>query len=88
LAATEGRHSEAMTAFRETVDAYSRMGMRWYRARTLREWADACLSSGDQADGERAIQLLEGALAAFQEMDVSFYAAQVASKLETVEDSA
>jgi 3-methyladenine DNA glycosylase/8-oxoguanine DNA glycosylase len=77
-----------MTAFKETVDAYGRMGMRWYRARTLREWADVCLSSDEPADRERADELLHEALAEFEDMGIPFYAAQVAAKLQTVEDGA
>jgi tetratricopeptide (TPR) repeat protein len=88
LAAAEGRYPEALGAFKETVDRLSNMGMRWYRARSLQEWADVCLSSGDPADRETAGQLLHEAVAEFEDMGAPFYAAQVAAKLQTVEESA
>ena len=56
--------------------------MRWYRARTLREWAEVHLSRGEPEDVDRARQLFEAAKKEFEAMDMPYYAGQVRESLE------
>lgn len=60
------------------------MGIRWYQARTLQEWAEACVARDEVGDVERAQALLKQALALFEEMDVPFYVTQVQERLEAL----
>ncbi len=85
LAAVEGNWSDALKAFDATVDGFARMGMRWYRAHTLREWADAHLSRGEAGDRERARELLREATAEFESMGAPICASQVQDRLEQLE---
>jgi hypothetical protein len=82
LAVAEGRWPEALAAFSMTAGGFDRMGMPWFRARTLREWAEAHLSQGEMEDRERAQGLLREAEAEFAAMGVPLYAAQVQQRLE------
>jgi tetratricopeptide (TPR) repeat protein len=50
LAAAKGCWAEALTSFESLAGSYGRCGMRWDRARTLVDWADACRSHGLPAD--------------------------------------
>ena len=58
------------------------MGPRWYRAPTLREWAEAHLARGEPGDRERAIERLRESLALFETMNVPKYAASVRQRLQ------
>jgi hypothetical protein len=63
------------------------MGKRWYRAQTLREWAEAHLSRDEPGDRERATELLGEALALFEEMNVPKYAERVRKRLHNLTTS-
>ncbi len=84
VAAAEGKWVQALAAFEETTRIQASMGMRWYRAQTLREQAEAHLSRGKPGDRERAVELLREAQAAFEEMDVLKYAARVTERLAAI----
>ena len=86
LATADGRDSEALTAFEAAAGELARAGMRWLRARLLREWAEAHLSRGGPEDWERARELLLEAKAEFEAMAISFYAAQIGERLREMED--
>ena len=58
------------------------MGKRWYRAQTLREWAEAHLARGEAGDRERAIELLREALGLFETMNAPKYAERVRGQLK------
>lgn len=82
LATAEKEWSEAFAAFEVTAGAEARMGKRWYRAQTLREWAEAHLARGEAGDRERAIELLREALGLFETMNAPKYAERVRGRLK------
>jgi tetratricopeptide (TPR) repeat protein len=85
LAVAEGEWSQAWDNFDSTATSWARIGYRWYRARALREWAEAHLTCGKPGDRERARELLREAEAEFENMGVSYYAAQARALLEELE---
>jgi hypothetical protein len=85
LAAAEKNWSAAWSAFADAADGWARMGVRWYRARTLQEWAEAHVARGEPGDLERARELLREAQAAFEEMGSSGCVAAVQQRLDELE---
>jgi tetratricopeptide (TPR) repeat protein len=84
LATAEGRWPEAVPAFENAADTQARIGKRWYRAQTLREWAEAHASRNEPSDLDRARQLLREAGAEFEALNVPRYAAQVSERLRAL----
>ncbi len=84
LAVAEKYWPEALTAFEATAQAQARMGKRWYRAETLRGWAEAHLARNEPGDVDHAKDLLREAHALFDEIDVPKYAALVSDRLATL----
>jgi tetratricopeptide (TPR) repeat protein len=84
LATAEKRWPEVIAAFEATTQAQARMGKRWYRAQTLREWGEAYLARDEPGDSQRACGLLREALAEFEAMDLTKYAVMVTERLQTV----
>jgi tetratricopeptide (TPR) repeat protein len=82
LALAEGRWAEALGAFEATVDTLGRTNLRWYRARTLIDWAGAHLARGESGDRERAEELLREAEAEFEAMGAHGYVERVRGRLE------
>ena len=82
LAMAEGHWAEALAAFEATVDAEGRTNQRWYRARTLIDWAGAHLARGESGDRERAEELLREAKAEFEAMGAHGYVERVKGRLE------
>jgi tetratricopeptide (TPR) repeat protein len=82
LAMAEGHWPEALAAFEAAVETLDRTKLRWYRARTLVDWAEAYLARGESGDRERAGELLREAEAEFEAMDAPIYAEQVKGRLE------
>jgi tetratricopeptide (TPR) repeat protein len=82
LMAAEARWPEVLAAFEAAADAMKRIGVRWYRARVLQDWAEAHLSRNEAGDLGRAQGLLQEAMTEFEDMGVPFYAAQVREQLE------
>jgi tetratricopeptide (TPR) repeat protein len=85
LAQAEGRWAEALGAFESAVDVLTRKGQRWYRARTLQEWAEAHLSRGKPGDRRRARELLREAEAEFEAMGAPIYTSQIRARLHQVD---
>jgi tetratricopeptide (TPR) repeat protein len=84
LAAAEGRWPDALSAFEAAANTQARMGKRWYRAQTLREWAEAYVSRNEPGDFEHARELLQAAQAEFEALNVPSYAAWVGERLQAL----
>ncbi|UCC65227.1 MAG: tetratricopeptide repeat protein, partial [Anaerolineae bacterium] len=82
LAMAEGRWPEALAAFESAVDGLGSRKLRWHRARTLVDWAEAYLVRGESGDRERAGELLREAEAELEAMGAPIYAEQVKARLE------
>jgi predicted ATPase len=82
LALAEGRYPEALAAFEAGVDALGRRNLRWYRARTLIDWAEAHLARGKPGDRQRAGELLREAEAEFEAMGAPLYVQRVKARLK------
>jgi tetratricopeptide (TPR) repeat protein len=81
LAMAEGRWPEALAAYQSAADVMRRRGLRWFRARTLCEWAGAHLARGEPGDRQQAEALLREAEAEFAAMGAPIYGAQVRKQL-------
>jgi tetratricopeptide (TPR) repeat protein len=77
LAVAERNWPEAWEAFEEFMRMVEKSGIRWYRARALREWGEAHLTRREPGDEERAQELLLESQTEFEEMGAPIYAAQV-----------
>jgi predicted ATPase len=82
LALDDGYWPEALAAFEAGVDALGCGKWRWYRARTLIDWAEAHLARGESGDHERAQELLREAEAEFEAMGAHGYVKRVKGRLE------
>jgi tetratricopeptide (TPR) repeat protein len=85
LALAEGHWPEALAAFETTVDTLSCRKLRWRRARTLVDWAEAHLARGESGDRERAGELLREAEAEFEAMGAPIYVKRVRDHLENLD---
>jgi hypothetical protein len=85
LALAGGHWPEALAAFKAGVDVLGRRKLRWHRARTLLDWAEAHAARGKRGDHSRARELLREAQAAFEEMGAPRYVAVAAQRLEALE---
>ncbi len=77
LALAERRWPEAMAAFETAAGTFARLGMAWWRARALFDWAEAIASRGEPTDLERARTLFREAAELFDAMGVSRYSQAV-----------
>jgi hypothetical protein len=82
LAMAEGHWPEVLAAFETVVDALGSRKLRWQRARTLVDWAEAHLARGESGDRERAGELLREAVAEFEAMGAPIYAERVKERLK------
>jgi tetratricopeptide (TPR) repeat protein len=82
VALAEGHWPEALAAFEAAVETVDRRKLRWYRARTLVDWAEAHLARGEPGDLERAGELLREAEAEFRAMGAPLYVERVKARLE------
>jgi hypothetical protein len=71
-----------LAAFEATVDTLSSRKLRWRRARTLIDWAEAHLAPGEPGDRERAGELLREAEAEFEAMPAPLYVERVKARLK------
>jgi tetratricopeptide (TPR) repeat protein len=85
LAAAEEHWPEALAAFESAASRQAKMEMRWRRAQTLRDWAEAHLARHAPGDVNHARNLLREALSEFEAMNVPKYAALVRERLAGVE---
>lgn len=83
-AAAERRWPEAFAGFEAAARGQGRAGMRWARARTLQDWAEAHLRRGEPEDRARAEALLREALAEFERMGAFRYTAIVEDRLQSL----
>jgi tetratricopeptide (TPR) repeat protein len=81
VAAAEVRWPEALAAFESLVGECRRLGMRWYTARTLGEWAEALLARGEPGDREKTCALLAEAATEFEATGAPFYADQARRRM-------
>jgi hypothetical protein len=84
LALAEGRFPEAVAAFETTVDMLGWANQRWYRARTLIDWAKGHLARGETGDRQRARDLLREAAAEFEAMGAPLYVQRVKARLQAL----
>jgi tetratricopeptide (TPR) repeat protein len=82
LAMAEGHWPEALAAFETAIDLLGRAKLRWYRARTLIDWAEALLGRDESGDRERAHKLLSEAGTEFEDMGAPIYAELAKRRLE------
>jgi hypothetical protein len=82
LAVAQGDWAQAWASFEATADCWARIGLRWYRARTLIDWAEAHLARGAPGDQERAQELLREAEAEFEAMGAPVYVERVQGRLD------
>jgi tetratricopeptide (TPR) repeat protein len=85
LTVAEKRWTEAWQAYRTYLEMVEKSGWRWYRAKALREWAEAHLTRAEPGDEERARELLLESQAEFEEMGAPIYAAQVEEIVSNLE---
>jgi tetratricopeptide (TPR) repeat protein len=81
LAQATGQWAEALAAFESAASILARVGVRWYRARVLADWARAYASRGEPGDRDHARALLAEAQREFKETGAPFYAAQMEDRL-------
>jgi serine phosphatase RsbU (regulator of sigma subunit) len=84
LATAEARWPEALAAYEAAARTYTRLGMRWWRARVLQEWAEAHWARGELTDLEQARTLLQQASSLFAELGVSAYVKSVEERLQAL----
>jgi serine phosphatase RsbU (regulator of sigma subunit) len=84
IAVAEQRWAKAMTAFEGVTGLYDRMGMRWWRARALYGWAEACVSRREPTDLEQGRTLLREALAMFEELHVPRYSTRIRERSQAL----
>ena len=75
----ELRFDDAASVFEQAAEVAAGCGMRWYRAHTLMEWAEASIAGGQAGAPARA--LLEEARSEFEAMGVPIYAEQIGARL-------
>lgn len=81
LAFAEKHWSQALAAFEVAARIEAKMGLRWYQAYTLQEYARVCLARGEPGDDTRACQALSQALAIYRALNVEHYAVSVERQL-------
>jgi predicted ATPase len=81
LAMVEGHWPEALASFEAAVETLDRANLRWDRAHTLIDWAEAHLARGESGDRQRAGELLREAEAEFEAMGAPLYVQRVKGRL-------
>jgi tetratricopeptide (TPR) repeat protein len=84
LLASEQRWSDALEMYDAAATLTGKMGLRWWWARILRDWADVHLARGEPTDLERAQALLRESRSACAEMGSPYYAALLEERLQSV----
>jgi len=85
LALAEKRWSESIAAFEAAAGFYAKMGMRPRWAHLLTLWAEVHSARGEPGDIEEAQSLLQKALSAYKEMDITYFVELVEKKLEDLQ---
>lgn len=84
IAVAEQRWTSATAAFEGVTGLYDHMGMRWWRARALYGWAEACASRREPTDLEQGRTLLREALAMFEELDIPRYSTRIRERSQAL----
>jgi tetratricopeptide (TPR) repeat protein len=84
LAMAEERWLEAQAAFEAMVGLYDSLGLRWYWARGLIDWAEALAAQGEPAGLGQAEGLLRQSLTTFEEMGADGYVEVVEHRLRAL----
>jgi serine phosphatase RsbU (regulator of sigma subunit)/class 3 adenylate cyclase len=84
VAVAQKQWPEAIAAFEKAAGTFARLGMPWWRARVLYDWAEANVTRGEPTDLERARTLLREAAELFDEMGVERYAEVVQARQKTL----
>jgi DNA-binding SARP family transcriptional activator len=84
LAATTGHWSEAAEHFEEALAMNDRMGARPWLAQTQTEFARMLLERDEPGDRERARELIDHALATYNELGMESYATRASTLAEQV----
>ncbi|HEY4667133.1 MAG TPA: hypothetical protein VIH26_07505, partial [Anaerolineales bacterium] len=72
----------ARRGYAESVEFLGRAGLRWYRARTLWDWAEALIKEAQGTALEEAQKLLDEARAEFEAMGAPIYAGRIEARLK------
>jgi tetratricopeptide (TPR) repeat protein len=81
LASTLSRWAEAERHFDAAIDMNAQMGARPWSSHTQHDYARMLLVRGESTDGERALELIAGALTTYLELGMESWA-EKASELE------
>ena len=84
LAVAEQNWEAARRAYTWSVEFQSRVGSRWYRARTLWDWAEALIKEAKGTASEEARKLLDESRAEFEAMGAPIYAGRIEARLKQV----
>lgn len=84
IAVAGHRWTSATAAFEGVTGLFDRMGMRWWRARALYGWAEACISRREPTDLEQGRTLLREALAIFEELHIPLYSARIRERSQAL----
>ncbi len=84
IAVTEHRWTSAIAAFEGVTGLYDRMGMRWWRARALYGWAEACVSRREPTDLEQGRTLFREAVAMFEELHIPRYSTRIRERSQAL----
>jgi serine phosphatase RsbU (regulator of sigma subunit) len=85
VAASAKRWDKALTTFETAAGMCARLGMRWWWARALLDWAETHTAHGEPTDLERARALLRESLGIFQDLGAPLYASYVDHRLAAVD---
>jgi tetratricopeptide (TPR) repeat protein len=81
LSLQQSRFDDAARALEQAAKVAAECGMRWYRAHTLKGWAEALIAGAGGEVGQQPRALLEEARSEFESMGVQLYADQIAERL-------
>ncbi|MGH2619076.1 MAG: serine/threonine-protein kinase PknK [Anaerolineales bacterium] len=81
LAVAERDWEAARLAYAQSVEFQGRVGLRWYRARTLWDWAEALIAEAKGQATDRAREVLEEARTEFESMGAPIYAERIRARL-------
>ncbi|HLE14952.1 MAG TPA: hypothetical protein VI776_09400, partial [Anaerolineales bacterium] len=85
LASPEQRWDVALEKYAQLSETLEARGLRLWLAQLLREWAEVYLTRGEPGDSQQARQLLERALALYEEMEIPYYAGIVRDRMREIE---
>ena len=85
LRTVEEDWTKALAAFDATVEIFTKLQMRWWRARVQLDWAEMYAARGIPADSERGQALHREALSSFDEMGATYYVELIKDKLQALE---